>query len=155
MSPSRSRFACLPLVAEAQAGKTDPTISKQLKEFTTAFAAKDAARMAAFYTEDATLNPPNEPAVRGRVAIQAWMQRMFDQGTPSLSLTPVESAISGNVAYSYEAYTFTMKPAAQRRSRTRARRSSSSDGARHLQQRPAAPAAGADEEVALAGLSGL
>jgi uncharacterized protein (TIGR02246 family) len=103
-------LACLPLVAQAQASKTDPAISKLLKEFTTAFASKDAAKMAAFYTEDATFNPPNEPPVRGRQAIQAYMQRMFDDGTPSLSLTPVESAISGNIAYSYETYTFTFTP---------------------------------------------
>ena len=68
------------------------------------------AKVAAFYTEDATFNPPNEPPVRGRAAIQAWMQKMYDQGSASLTLTPVESAISGNIAYSYESYTFTFTP---------------------------------------------
>jgi uncharacterized protein (TIGR02246 family) len=103
-------LACLPLVTEAQAGKTDPAINKLIKEFATALSAGDAAKMAAFYTEDATLNPPGEPAAKGRKAIQAWMQKLFDQGSASLSLTPVESAISGNVAYSYENYTFTFTP---------------------------------------------
>jgi uncharacterized protein (TIGR02246 family) len=103
-------FACLPLVAQAQAAKTDPAISKLTKELATAMSGKDAAKVAAFYTEDATFNPPNEPPVRGRAAIQAWMQKLYDQGSASLSLTPVESAISGNIAYSYETYTFTFTP---------------------------------------------
>lgn len=103
-------LACLPLVAQAQAAKTDPAISKLMKEFATAMSGKDAAKMAAFYTEDATFNPPNQPPVRGRAAIQAWMQKMYDEGSASLTLTPVESAVQGNVAYSYENYTFTFTP---------------------------------------------
>lgn len=104
-------LACLPLLAEAQAAKTDPAISKRLKEIADGLSSGNAAQMASLYTEDATFNPPNEPAVRGRTAIQAWMQKMADQGKITLTLTPVESAITGNTAYSYETYTFTMKPA--------------------------------------------
>jgi len=103
-------LACLPLVAQAQAAKTDPAISKLMKEFASAMSGKDAAKMAAFYTEDGTFNPPGEPAVKGRPAIQAYLQKMFDQGSAVLTLTPVESAISGNIAYSYETYTFTFTP---------------------------------------------
>ena len=103
-------LVCLPHVAQAQAAKTDPAISKLSKELATAMSSKDAAKVAAFYAEDATFNPPNEPPVRGRAAIQAWMQKMYDQGSASLSLTPVESAVSGNIGYSYESYTFTFTP---------------------------------------------
>jgi uncharacterized protein (TIGR02246 family) len=103
-------LVCLPQLAQAQAAKTDPAISKLTKELAAAISGKDAAKVAAFYTEDATFNPPNEPPVRGRAAIQAWMQKMYDQGSASLALTPVESAVSGNIGYSYETYTFTFTP---------------------------------------------
>jgi ketosteroid isomerase-like protein len=101
-------LACLPLAAEAQ-GKVDPTLAKISKDLAAAFSAKDAARVASFYTDDATLNAPNEPAARGRAAIQAWAQRNFDQGVSALALTPVESAISGNIGYGVETYTVTIK----------------------------------------------
>jgi ketosteroid isomerase-like protein len=103
-------LTCLPLVAEAQAPKVDPALAKWSKDIAAAYSGKDAAKVASFYTQDAMLMPPNEPAVRGRAAIQAWVQRMFDQGTVTLALTPMESAISGNIGYQAENYTFTMKP---------------------------------------------
>jgi len=103
-------LTCLPLVAEAQAPRVDPALAKSAKDFVAVMNTKDAAKLAAFYTEDAAFNPPNEPAVRGRSAIQAWIQKMFDQGTVTLTLTPIESAISGNIGYQAQSYVFTMKP---------------------------------------------
>jgi uncharacterized protein (TIGR02246 family) len=100
----------LPLVAFAQAPKVDPTLAKWSKDIAAAYSGKDAAKVASFYTEDGVLMPPNEPAVRGRAAIQAWVQRMFDQGAVTLTLTPTESATSGSIGYQAENYTFTMKP---------------------------------------------
>src|SRR5262245_15710935 len=99
-------LACLPLVAEAQA-KVEPAFAKISKEFGAAISTKDAAKIASFYADDAVLNPPNEPAVKGKAAIQAWFQKMFEQGAQSLSLTPTDSAISGSIGYQAESYTFT------------------------------------------------
>lgn len=96
--------------AHAQ-GKTDPAISKLAKEFADTFNTKDAAKVAALYTEDAVVSPPNEPAVRGRSSIEAWFKKQFDQGLSDLVLTPAESAISGAQAYEAGSYTLSMKPA--------------------------------------------
>ena len=52
----------LPSLAHTQ-GKTDPTLDKLAQEFAAAFNAKDAAKVASFYTEDAVLMPPNRPMV--------------------------------------------------------------------------------------------
>lgn len=92
-------------------GKTDPAITKLAKEFEVAFNAKDAAKVAAFYAEEATVNPPNEAAVHGRKNIQAWMQKMMDMGLGNMVLTPTESAISGTIAYEAGTYSMTMTPA--------------------------------------------
>ena len=91
-------------------GKTDPMLSKLAKEWADAFNAKNAAKLAALYTEDATVNPPNEPAVQGRKNIQAWAQKLMDQGMGSLVLTPTESAISGSIAYEAGTYSATVTP---------------------------------------------
>jgi uncharacterized protein (TIGR02246 family) len=92
----------------AQAGKTDPTLSKMAKEYMAAFNAKDAAKVAALYAEDTTLNPPNEPPAHGRKGVHAWAQKNFDRGAGNLVLTPTESAISGSIAYEAGTYSITM-----------------------------------------------
>src|SRR5262245_35107544 len=79
--------------------KTDPTLDKLAREFAVAFNAKDAARVAAFYTDDAVLMPPNLPAVRGRADIEAYYKAGFAQPMGRLALQPVESAISGATAF--------------------------------------------------------
>jgi uncharacterized protein (TIGR02246 family) len=90
--------------------KTDPLLSKLAKEWADAFNAKDAAKVAALYTEDATFNPPNEPAVKGRTNIQARVQKLIDQGMGKMVLTPTESAISGSIAYEAGTYSATVTP---------------------------------------------
>jgi uncharacterized protein (TIGR02246 family) len=95
-------------------GKTDPTLSKLTKEYMAAFNAKDATKVAALYTEDATLNAPNEPAAHGRKGVQAWAQKNFDQGVSNFVLTPTESAISGNIAYEAGTYAITIAAPGQK-----------------------------------------
>jgi len=108
-------FACaLVVMALAQpsmqpAMKTDPTLTKLAKEFEAAFNLKDAAKVAGFYTDDAVVNPPNEPAVRGRANIEAWFKKGFGTFT-GITLTPVESAISGSLAYEAGTYSIGVAP---------------------------------------------
>lgn len=60
-------------------------------ELEAAFNAKDASSLASLYTEDATLMPPNQEAVKGRAAIRAWFQTALAHlGTVRIS--PTESA---------------------------------------------------------------
>jgi uncharacterized protein (TIGR02246 family) len=96
--------------AFAQEAKTEPALSKIAADFGAALTAGDAAKVAMFYTTDATFMPPNEPAVKGQSNIQAWMQKQIDAGAPSLKLQPTESRISGSLAFEAGTYTFSMKP---------------------------------------------
>jgi ketosteroid isomerase-like protein len=91
------------------AGKTDPALTKLAKELEAAFNMKDASKVAAFYTEDAALNPPNEPAIRGRANIEAWFKKGFDT-VSGITLTPCESAKSGAVGYEAGTYSITVAP---------------------------------------------
>lgn len=84
--------------AHAQ-GKTDPALDKVAREFADAFNAKDAARVAALYTDDAVLMPPNLPAVRGRADIEAYYKAGFAQPMGRLMLQPVESSVAGSTAF--------------------------------------------------------
>lgn len=88
-------------------GKTDPQLTKLAKEWEAAFNAKDPAKVAMLYAEDGIVNPPNQSAVRGRAAIQDWAKGTMDAFT-SITLTPTESAISGDVGYEAGTYSGTM-----------------------------------------------
>ncbi len=83
-------------------GKEVPPVREAIDEgneaFMAAFAAHDAAALAAFYTEDAKLMPPNSDILEGRAAIQAFWQAVFDMGIDSALLQIVEVDALGNTA---------------------------------------------------------
>jgi uncharacterized protein (TIGR02246 family) len=62
--------------------------------------ARDAAKVASFYAEDAVMMPPNAPPVTGRKAIQQDHERLFKE-SPSFELTatPLASETSGDLGY--------------------------------------------------------
>lgn len=79
--------------AEARVG-----IEATISDWMTAFSQDDAAGVAACYTEDAQLLPPNDPIVRGREAVQAWFQGVIDAGL-DVRLEIVELEGYGDTAY--------------------------------------------------------
>ena len=70
------------------------------KQFVAAVKAKDAAKVAACYAEDAVWMQPNGPRVTGQKAIQDQARRLFqDSEGADLELTPLASQVSGDLAY--------------------------------------------------------
>ncbi len=68
------------LPSEAQTGKGLSEMDVRKIDEATQMAmkaalAKDFATWAALFLDDAVLNPPNEPAVKGRAAIRAWLEK--------------------------------------------------------------------------------
>jgi uncharacterized protein (TIGR02246 family) len=90
-------------------GKTDPALDKLGKEFMAAFNAKDAAKVASFYADDAVVMPPNQALVKGRANIEAYFKQEFQQGVTNLQLRPMESAIAGAQAFEAGTSTVTVK----------------------------------------------
>lgn len=80
-------------------GKTDPTLNKLAAEWGAAYNAKDAAKLASFYAEDAVYMAPNQPMVKGRANIEAQFKRELQEGFTNLELKPMESAIAGSQAF--------------------------------------------------------
>jgi len=93
----------------ALAQSTDPALAKRSSEMTTAFNAKDAAKVGALYADDAVLMPPNTPMVKGRAAIEGWFKTGFDQGFSNLRLAPFRTDVSGDLAYVAGTYTISGK----------------------------------------------
>lgn len=56
----------------------------------------DLTRTLTFITQDAVLIPPNQPAVTGADAIEAWTQAMFDGATFQEAATTVDDVLVAN-----------------------------------------------------------
>ena len=55
-----------------------------------AIRASDAATIASYYTEDATLLPPNSEMIQGRAGVEAYWTGGFQMGIKDIVLTTVE-----------------------------------------------------------------
>jgi len=101
------------LPSEAQTGKgLSQTDVRKIDEATQtamkAALAKDFATWAALFLDDAVINPPNEPAVKGREAIRAWLERFPPLTEFKLNNEHVEGR--EDLAYVLGTYTMTMVP---------------------------------------------
>jgi len=70
-----------------------------------AYNAKDAAGIAALYTDDAVLMPPNLATVKSKIAVSDFMRQMLVPPMSGMLLNYTETNICGDNAYSYGYYT--------------------------------------------------
>jgi uncharacterized protein (TIGR02246 family) len=70
--------------------------------------ARDFATWAALFLEDAVINPPNEPAVKGRAAIRAWLEKFPPMTEFKLNNEKVEGR--EDLAYLLGTYSMTITP---------------------------------------------
>jgi len=87
----------------------EPAISKAGSDYVAAVSARDAAKVASLYTDDAIEMPPNAKAVSGRSAIEAFYKQQFAEMDVKPSLKPTESMITGSTAYEVGTYQDTIK----------------------------------------------
>lgn len=73
-------------------------IEAQVAGFVATFNRGDAAGVAALYTEDAKLLPPNADVMSGRDAIQAFWQGAMDMGIKSAEIDVLEVEGYGDTA---------------------------------------------------------
>jgi|SRR3954462_947401 uncharacterized protein (TIGR02246 family) len=70
------------------------------RNFGAAAARKDYAGMAAFYTEDAKVLPPDASIVSGRTAIEEfWRSAANALGLTDITLKTVDLEVAGDIAY--------------------------------------------------------
>jgi uncharacterized protein (TIGR02246 family) len=103
----------IPLRSEGQSGKSlSEADLKKIDDVTqtamNAALARDFATWAALFLEDAVINPPNEPAVKGRAAIRAWLEKFPPITEFKLNNEKVEGR--EDLAYVLGTYTMTITP---------------------------------------------
>ena len=74
-------------------------IERANQKFMETFRSGDAAAMAALYTEDGMVLPPNKDFVEGRQQIQNFWQGVMDMGVKSIELQIQEVEQLGDTAY--------------------------------------------------------
>ncbi len=90
------------------------TIEAQSAKWAAAYNRQDAAGVAALYTEDAIVLPPNHEMVQGRQAIEVLMNSEFQMGAHDAVLTTIEVVGMGDdTAYEIGKYTIKIKPEGQ------------------------------------------
>ena len=99
--------------AEQETAAARTAIEAQGAAFGTHFSAGHADQVAALYTEDAEVLPPNEKAISGRANIQAYFATFLGAGTASLALTTGTVVASGTHAVERGSYVLAFTPGPQ------------------------------------------
>ena len=73
-------------------------IEQRVREFEAAFNRGDMAALAALYTEDATLLPPDSGAITGRHGIERFWRGVRDSGVVRVALHTQQVEASGDLA---------------------------------------------------------
>jgi uncharacterized protein (TIGR02246 family) len=95
------------VLAQSKGGNVRAAIEAANKQFITAFNRGDAAAVAAMYTADARLLPPNSPMGEGRQAVQQFWQGAYRAGVKMVSLETLHVESQGSFAYEVGRYTLT------------------------------------------------
>lgn len=107
-------FACggnAPAPAAATPGDPAP-INDVRNRYIAAYNAGDAAALAALFAEDAVSIPDHEAALEGRAAIQKHFETLFSQVTATLTVTPADTEVTGDIAHEHGTYSATVTPKA-------------------------------------------
>jgi len=95
----------------SEPGATTAAIRAMDADFVRAALARDAATLVEdFYADDATLLPPDHPAVTGKEAIRAYWEAVLASGLQSLTLDTTHVEVSGNLAYGTGRFSTVVEP---------------------------------------------
>jgi len=98
--PATALFVLLLAIAGcAQAPVPEPFPQDVADAWVERYTANDAAGIAALYTEDAQLLPPDQEIVSGRAAIQEFLARTNPPGSAALEIATVETRVLGDYAH--------------------------------------------------------
>ena len=92
------------LAAHSSAQTAQSGVEAANKQLMESFKNKDAAGIAAHYTEDAVALPPNAERIAGRENIQKMWQSWVDAGLTDLTLKAVVVEESGDLAFEEGTY---------------------------------------------------
>lgn len=90
----------------AQGPVPDPFPQEVADTWVERYTANDAAGIAALYTEDAQLLPPDQEIIDGRAAIQEFFARTNPPGSAAIEIATVETLVLGEHAHRQGSFRF-------------------------------------------------
>jgi uncharacterized protein (TIGR02246 family) len=97
----------------AASAAADPAPINELRaNYLAAYNAGDAAAVAALFADDAISLPDHHAALQGRAAIQEYFEGIFAQYAVTMTVTPVDTEIIGDLAHEHGTYTIQVTPKA-------------------------------------------
>jgi uncharacterized protein (TIGR02246 family) len=111
-------FCCVPFSCQAPVEEMDLTQVRQAIEagnakFAEAVRQGDGAAIAALYTDDATVLPPDSDMVKGRERIEALWKGSLQMGIKEAVLTTVDVSSHGDLAYEIGTVALKVQPEGQ------------------------------------------
>ncbi|MFB0517971.1 MAG: SgcJ/EcaC family oxidoreductase [Acidobacteriota bacterium] len=107
-------FSCAePEKEEMDIAQVRQAIEEANLKFGEAMRQGDAAALAALYTEDTVLLPPNSEMIRGKQGVEEFWQAAIQMGVQDAILTTVDVMGAGELAYGIGKYTLTIQPEGQ------------------------------------------
>jgi uncharacterized protein (TIGR02246 family) len=88
---------------------TAEELSQMNRDFAKALNAKDAVAAANLYTEDATLLPPNEAPVSGRINIEKYWAGAITGGAFDVSVATTSTGSNGDLGYEVGRFQMSIK----------------------------------------------
>jgi uncharacterized protein (TIGR02246 family) len=85
-------------------------IASAVRTFSDAFRRGDAAAVAAWYTADATLLPPDSRMMKGRDTIQTFWQGAMNTGVREAELETLEVEVREDLAYELGRFAMRVQP---------------------------------------------
>jgi len=107
--PCSLAFVALMLCACAGMPGADQGPQSAMERFRTAFNKQDAAGVANVFRDDGKLLPPGKPMMAGADNIHAYWQGAFNAGVSHIEKTPMDIAVSGDLAVETGSYVVTFK----------------------------------------------
>jgi len=92
-------------MAQATSSEIRDVIAAASERFMAVFSRGDAAGVAASYTEDGQVLPPNNDAIAGQQGIRTFWQGAMQMGIKAVKLESIEVEGSGHTAYEVGRYT--------------------------------------------------
>lgn len=109
LSAVAASAGCAPAAPKVDTAAIEQTIRQEVKTWNGYLAAGNDSAVAALYTEDAVLMPPNLARISGRASIrQFWAQFLALKVTGEISTTSVQVASSGDLAVEAGTYHLTV-----------------------------------------------
>src|SRR5262245_5470911 len=105
-------LSCAPTSEKVGSSEDTAGINKVRDDFTAAFNAGDAAKVAAIYAPDAVVMPTHQPLITGRDGVENYNKTFFDMFMAKITVSPLETKVFGDRALDRGTYTIELTPKA-------------------------------------------